>query len=262
MACANLRSSEVPASSLDRPTHGSATCVAAEEGLSVAAEDAGSTGAGDLARLTCGGASFTAGTKVLLASDKAVPISQLKPGDKVLATNTRTGKTQTETVSAVMVNHATDLYDLQVMTAHGTAVIDTTRNHPFWDPTARRWIKAAALKHGSHLRTAAGSTATVLSGQTPKVTTGWMWDLTVPGNNDHDFYIEAGFHSDSGSQLRRRSRRSARRRRTSYLGTRRSLPPRGTWVLPGWVTSLITPLSSRRSAGAVSRRRRSAARIT
>ena len=20
---------------------------------------------------------------------------------------------------------------------------------------------------------------------------GWMWDLTVPGNNDHDFYVEA-----------------------------------------------------------------------
>jgi hypothetical protein len=23
----------------------------------------------------------------------------------------------------------------------------------------------------------------------PKVRDGWMWDLTVPGNNDHDFYI-------------------------------------------------------------------------
>ena len=26
---------------------------------------------------------------------------------------------------------------------------------------------------------------------TPKVHDGWMWDLTVPGNNDHDFYVLA-----------------------------------------------------------------------
>jgi hypothetical protein len=29
-------------------------------------------------------------------------------------------------------------------------------------------------------------------GATPKVHEGWMWDLTVPGNNDHDFYVTAG----------------------------------------------------------------------
>jgi hypothetical protein len=26
-------------------------------------------------------------------------------------------------------------------------------------------------------------------GTSPKVREGWMWDLTVPGNNDHDFYV-------------------------------------------------------------------------
>jgi hypothetical protein len=26
-------------------------------------------------------------------------------------------------------------------------------------------------------------------GTTPKDHEGWMWDLTVPGNNDHDFYV-------------------------------------------------------------------------
>jgi len=29
----------------------------------------------------------------------------------------------------------------------------------------------------------------VVSGWTPRDTSGWMWDLTVPGGNDHDFYI-------------------------------------------------------------------------
>jgi hypothetical protein len=28
-------------------------------------------------------------------------------------------------------------------------------------------------------------------GTTPKVHDGWMWDLAVPGNNDHDFYVIA-----------------------------------------------------------------------
>jgi hypothetical protein len=32
-------------------------------------------------------------------------------------------------------------------------------------------------------------TATVLGGWVPAQSDGWMWDLTVPGNNDHDFYV-------------------------------------------------------------------------
>ncbi len=143
---------------------------------------------------TCGGESFTAGTKVLLASGAAVPISQLKAGDKVLATNTKTGKTQAETVTTVLVHHDSNLYDLQVRASGRTAVIDTTRNHLFWAPGTGghpgRWIKASALRYGTHLRTPSGGPATVLGGWAPEVTTGWMWDLTVPGNNDHDFYVD------------------------------------------------------------------------
>jgi hypothetical protein len=30
---------------------------------------------------------------------------------------------------------------------------------------------------------------TVVGGTRPKQHDGWMWDLTVPGNNDHDFYV-------------------------------------------------------------------------
>ena len=46
----------------------------------------------------CGGNSFTASTRVLLASGAAIPISQLKVGDRVLATSTSTSKTQAELV--------------------------------------------------------------------------------------------------------------------------------------------------------------------
>jgi RHS repeat-associated protein len=137
---------------------------------------------------SCGGESFTAGTKVLLASGAAVPISALKPGDKVLATNVKTGKTHAETVAAVLVHHDTDLYDLKVKSGHRTAIIKTTASHLFWDTATRHWVKAAALHPGDHLRTPGGTTATAAGGYTPKQRTGWMWDLTIP--TDHDFYID------------------------------------------------------------------------
>ena len=55
-------------------------------------EDAG-TGLANTAKTCVGGESFTAGTPVLLATGKTLPISQLKPGDKVLATTPRPART-------------------------------------------------------------------------------------------------------------------------------------------------------------------------
>jgi len=40
-----------------------------------------------------------------------------------------------------------------------------------------------------HLKTPDGQAAVVVGGSAPAVHDGWMWDLTVPGNNDHDFYV-------------------------------------------------------------------------
>ena len=133
-----------------------------------------------------GGESFTASTRVLLASGAAVAISALKPGDKVLAVNTATGKTQAEKVAAVLVHPDTDLYDLTVTSGGRTEVIHTTSNHLFWDPAARAWVKAAALHKGETLRAPRGL-VTADGGRAPADRTGWMWDLTIPG--DHDFYV-------------------------------------------------------------------------
>ncbi|MGB6457938.1 MAG: Hint domain-containing protein, partial [Streptosporangiaceae bacterium] len=157
---------------LPQPRIVSGACVAAEDQTAAA----------------CGGESFTGGTKVLTAAGTLVAISRLKPGQKVLATNTKTGKTTAKAVAAVLVRHDTDRYDLKVKTTRGTAVIDTTRSHLFWDASTGRWVKAAFLKHGTHLRTPGGGSVTVLSGYAPGQAAGWMWDLTVAG--DHDFYID------------------------------------------------------------------------
>jgi hypothetical protein len=134
------------------------------------------------------GQSFTPGTGVLLASGKPVPIASLKPGDKILATNTKTGKTSPETVAAVEVNHDTDLYNLRVKTSHGITIIHTTSSHLFWDPSLNKFLPASNLKPGTHLKTPDGQSAVVVGGSVPAVRDGWMWDLTV--QDDHDFYVE------------------------------------------------------------------------
>jgi RHS repeat-associated protein len=139
---------------------------------------------------SCGGMSFTAGTKVLTVSGGLVAISKLAKGQKVVATDTKTGKDQAEPVAAVLVHHDTNLYDLKVRAGHRTAVIATTSNHLFWDATSRRWVKAAALRYGTRLRTPVGQSAMVVGGWVPGVHTGWMWDLTV--TRDHDFYVQVG----------------------------------------------------------------------
>jgi hypothetical protein len=117
-----------------------------------------------------GGQSFTATTRVLL------------PG----------GKDQPETVAAVEVHRDTNLYNLTVKTGTGTEVIHTTASHQFWDPYQHQWIASNKLSKGEHLLTANGTVAIADGGTTPKAHDGWMWDLTVPGNNDHDFYVAAG----------------------------------------------------------------------
>jgi hypothetical protein len=50
-------------------------------------------------------------------------------------------------------------------------------------------VAAAKLKKGEHLKTPNGATAVADGGTVPADHDGWMWDLTVPGNNDHDFYV-------------------------------------------------------------------------
>jgi hypothetical protein len=124
---------------------------------------------------------------VLLASGAAIPISQLKPGAKILATNVKTGKTSPETVKAVILEDDNDLYDLTVKLHGKTAVIQTTSHHRFWDQTTRQWTYADDLSTDDLLRTPGHAKVSVISGYDPSVATGWMWDVTLAG--DHDFYI-------------------------------------------------------------------------
>ncbi|HYA44312.1 MAG TPA: polymorphic toxin-type HINT domain-containing protein, partial [Acidimicrobiales bacterium] len=148
--------------------------------------DEGGSVADDLSAIPCAGQSFSAGSRVVLAGGGTLAISQLRPGAQVLATNPQTGKTQPETVQAVMVNHDTDLMNVVVDTPQGQATIDSTDHHLFWDLTTQAWTDADQLRSGDQLWTPDGQLATVVRTVTIPGAED-MWDLTVA--NDHDFYV-------------------------------------------------------------------------
>jgi hypothetical protein len=122
----------------------------------------------------------------VMADGSTRRLDQVKVGDKVEATDTATGTITVQTVTAVWVNHDTDLMNVTIRAGGRTSVIQATQHHLFWDTTRASWVEATHLTAGDQLRTDDGSVATIVS---TVVVTGAadMWDLTV--TNDHDFYV-------------------------------------------------------------------------
>ena len=71
--------------------------------------------------------SFAPTTAVLMANGTRMAIDKIRVGDRVLATNPKTGVSQPETVTAVEINHDHDLLDLELSTPTGTAIVQSTR---------------------------------------------------------------------------------------------------------------------------------------
>ncbi len=115
----------------------------------------------------------------------SVAIGSLKVGDQVTAYDPSTGKSSTQTVQHVWLNHDTDLLDVtlhedghgtqasssdktqQVATkAHGSQAppsdetIHTTQKHP-WLTTDRGWVPAGELRVGEQVVELGGRTATI-----------------------------------------------------------------------------------------------------
>jgi hypothetical protein len=65
-------------------------------------------------------------------------IKDITTGDRVVATDPETGKTETHKVTQLHTNQDTDLVDLAIRTSDGTtATIHTTSRHPFWSDDRR-----------------------------------------------------------------------------------------------------------------------------
>ncbi|GAA3801099.1 RHS repeat-associated core domain-containing protein [Nocardioides panacisoli] len=87
--------------------------------------------------------SFEGDTLVLMADGSTKPISKIRVGDKVLATDPGTGQQRAERVEKVFV-HWDTITDLKI----GGEVISTTRDHPFWSSTDGEFERADNLSRG------------------------------------------------------------------------------------------------------------------
>ncbi|MEV6844143.1 polymorphic toxin-type HINT domain-containing protein [Actinoplanes sp. NPDC051411] len=112
-----------------------------------------------------------------------------KAGDKVQATDPTTGKTTSQTVTAIHVDHDKALTDLTVKVKGRNTVVHTTQQHPFWDKTRKMWVGAGDLAPSDKVATGDGSAAVVAVVNFAAARD--MYDLTVSAV--HTFYIVAGY---------------------------------------------------------------------
>jgi RHS repeat-associated protein len=162
------------------------------EDLSGLGDDLGGEGDSGENSCTTQPNSFPANTRVTLASGKTEPISRIKPGDYVKATNPKTGKTTAEPVLAVIQGHKIEHYaaiTLTIGTHRKTGVIIATTGHPFYDLTRRAWVQAGSLNPGDHLDTLHATTAIVTRIQRYDQPYATAYNLTIA--TDHDYYITA-----------------------------------------------------------------------
>jgi hypothetical protein len=133
-----------------------------------------------------------------MADGSRKPISQVKPGDRVMAAKAATGKATPQTVSAVIVgNGDKDLVDVRVKTADGkTSTLTATAGHPFWvdadgraDTPNGRWIDATQLRQGQWLKTSNGQLVRV-AGTAARTQHAQVYNLTV--DSGHTYYAIAG----------------------------------------------------------------------
>ncbi|MDX3762549.1 polymorphic toxin-type HINT domain-containing protein, partial [Streptomyces sp. AK02-04a] len=133
---------------------------------------------------------FVAGTKVLMTGGSTKNIEDVRAGDKVVATNPLTRKSEPHRVTRLIVTDGDKHFDeLTIATPGGPQKLTATYEHPFWNPSENRWVKARDLRPGSTLLSSDGSTVRVQAnrGFDQRVRT---YNLTV--EDFHTYYVLAG----------------------------------------------------------------------
>ncbi|EGX59580.1 hypothetical protein SZN_12073 [Streptomyces zinciresistens K42] len=140
--------------------------------------------------------SFTPGTKVVMADGSAQQIQDVDVGDKVLATDPETGRTQAETVTAEikgrgLKNLVRVTVDVDGEKGSRTASVTATDGHPFWVPELGEWIDATDLKVGKRLSTGSGAEVRITAiKRWTTLTKTTVHNLTV--SDLHTYYVLAG----------------------------------------------------------------------
>ncbi|WP_405807147.1 polymorphic toxin-type HINT domain-containing protein [Streptomyces sp. NBC_00210] len=150
---------------------------------------------GGKGRIDCIPHSFAPDTLVLMADGTTKPIKDVKNGDKVLATDPKTGKTRVETINAQIqgegLKHLVKItIDTDGEKGAATATVTSTEGHPFWVPELGKWIHATDLKPGDWLQTSAGTYVQVTAIKRWTDQSATVHNLTI--SNLHTYYVLAG----------------------------------------------------------------------
>ena len=136
--------------------------------------------------------SFTGATKVVLASGKLKAIKDIALGDRVRATDPRTGKASSRVVTN-LIRHS-GLHAMVLVAIVGGGAVHATDGHPFYAAKSGEFVAASTLVAGDTLRLDDGRTVQVSS------TTAYDEDLTAYNltvDVDHTYYVS----DDSGDNV-------------------------------------------------------------
>ncbi|MEV8533938.1 ricin-type beta-trefoil lectin domain protein [Streptomyces sp. NPDC051211] len=159
----------------------------------------GTSGSGGSGRADGGGScpvnSFVPGTKVLMADGSTKPIEKVKAGDKVIATDPKSGESVARTVTAEIkgqgLKHLVKVtVDLDGKSGSKTAQVTATAGHPFWVPELGKWIDATDLTTGEWLQTSAGTYVQLTAIQRWTAQDATVHNLTV--SDLHTYYVLVG----------------------------------------------------------------------
>ncbi|MFF1452173.1 polymorphic toxin-type HINT domain-containing protein [Streptomyces sp. NPDC058274] len=133
---------------------------------------------------------FLAGTDVLMADGTTKDIEDVKLGDKVLATDPKTGVSKAREVTRLIRTDGDKYFNnLSVATHDGIRSLTATHEHPFWSPSEHQWIKAGDLRPGMTLLSDDGSTVVVTANHAFS-RHARTYNLTV--DDLHTYYVLAG----------------------------------------------------------------------
>ncbi|ROQ23617.1 intein/intein/RHS repeat-associated protein [Streptomyces sp. PanSC19] len=133
---------------------------------------------------------FLAGTDVLMADGSTKDIEDIKIGDKVSATDPKTGKSGSRKVTRLIRTDSDKHFnELTIATEDGPHKLTATHEHPFWSPSEKQWVEAGALRPGMTLLSDDGTTVTVEKNR-PFSRHARTYNLTV--EDIHTYYVLAG----------------------------------------------------------------------
>ncbi|HEY0638568.1 MAG TPA: polymorphic toxin-type HINT domain-containing protein [Pseudonocardiaceae bacterium] len=139
----------------------------------------------------CADNSFTPDTPVLMANGTTKPISEVRLGDHVLATDPQTGRSGPRPVTHLIVGEGTKnlvtlTIDTDGPTGNNVGTLTATTNHPLWSPTTTTWTPAGHLKPGNTLTTPDGTPVRVVT-TTHHQEARRVHNLTIA--NTHTYYV-------------------------------------------------------------------------